>query len=170
MIADLFGRRRRLPAGRRPPLDRHERVTAWAPVDGEGTVVVTDRGLYLPGCDTRLGWHEIHKATWSGRELTVVPAGVVQRRDGYDVVEDRPALSCVLPEARDVPEQVRARVTRSVAYSTHYPTPGVRIVARRVPGVDGVCWAVRHDPGVDPADPAVAAATADLVAVAQSSI
>jgi hypothetical protein len=170
VIVDLFRRRRKLPAERRPPLDRHERVTAWAPVDGGGTVVVTDRGLFLPGRKTRLGWHEIHKATWSGRELTVVPAGVVQRRDGYDVVEDRPALSYVLPEAGDVPDQVRTRVTRSVGYSTHYPTPGVRVVARRVPGVDGVSWAVRYDPGVDSADPAVLAATADLVAVAQSSI
>lgn len=168
MIVRLF-RRRRLPADRMPPLDRDERVVAWAPVDGD-QVVVTDRGLFLPGRDTRLGWHEIHKATWSGRELTVVPAEVVERRDGYEVVADRPAVSYPLTDPGDVPDQVRARVTRSVAYSVRHPTPGVRVVARRVPGVDGVSWAVRYDPGVDPAEPAIAADTEALVATARSSI
>ena len=38
---------------------------------GDGAVVVTTRGLWLPGRD-RLGWHEIHKATWAGPRLTVI--------------------------------------------------------------------------------------------------
>jgi hypothetical protein len=40
------------------------------------------------------------------------------------------------------------------------------VVARRVPGVDGVTWHVRYDPGTDPDDPAVVSATAELVAEA----
>jgi hypothetical protein len=59
-------------------------------------------------------------------------------------------------------------VTRSVAFTAHHPVPGggVRVVARRVAGADGLVWHVRYDDGTDLADPAVAAATAELVAEA----
>jgi len=170
VIRGLFRRRPRLPAGMRPPLGRDERVVAWASLPDDRVVVATNHGLFLPGRDTRLGWHEINKATWSGRELTVVPAAVVEEREGYAVVEDRPAWSGTLLDPGDVPDQVRTRVTRSVAYSAHHGVPGVRIVARRVPGVDGLRWAVRYDPGVDRADPAVVAATDELVAAARSTV
>ena len=78
-------RRRRLPAGARPPLDRDERVLAWAGAPNDAVVVVTNFGLWLPGISgsARLGWHEIHKATWSGRALLVVPARVKEAFDGY---------------------------------------------------------------------------------------
>jgi len=170
VIRELFQRRARLPAGKRPPLGRDERVVAWASLPDDRVVVATNHGLFLPGRDNRLGWHEINKATWSGRELTVVPAAVVEEREGYDVVEDRPAWSDTLLDPGDVPDQVRTRVTRSVAYSAYHRVPGLRVVARRVPGVDGPRWAVRYDPGVDRDDPAVVAATAELVAVAQSTM
>ena len=166
----LFRRRPKLPASKRPPLAPDERVIAWAGLAGEDVVVATNLGLFLPGRDERIGWHEIHKATWSGRELTVVPATVVERREGYEVVADLPAVTYLLMDPGDVPDQVRARVTRSVGYSTHHPGPGVRVVARRVPGVDGLSWAVRYDPGVDIADPAVVAATDELVDLARSSV
>jgi hypothetical protein len=59
-------------------------------------------------------------------------------------------------------------VTRSVAFTAHHPLPsgGVRVVARRVAGRDGLAWHVRYDDGTDVADPAVLAATAELVAEA----
>jgi hypothetical protein len=65
---------------------------------------------------------------------------------------------------------VRDRVSRSVAYTRHHDVPGggVRVVARRVPGVDGVTWHVRFDEGTDAADPAVAEVTAELVAAASA--
>jgi hypothetical protein len=162
----LFGRRPRLPVDRRPPLEPEERVVAWAALDGDEVVVATNRGLFLPGRSGRLGWHEIHKATWVGRALTVTPAELIERREGYDVVADAPPVSFTLLDPGDVPDQVRARVTRSVAYSTHHPLTrgGVRVVARRVPGVDGLSWAVRYDQGVDVHDPGVVEATAELVA------
>lgn len=141
--------RRRLPADRRPPLEPGERVVAWS-----GAVVATTHGLFLPG-RSRLGWHEINKATWAEGVLTVVPSSVVSERDWYDVVADLPAVAVPLPEPGDVPDQVRTRVTRSVGFSTHHAQPGLRVVARRVSGVDGLRWAVRYDPGVD-ADDAVA--------------
>lgn len=164
----LFRRRPTLPPNRQPKLERDERIVAWATFDGDEVVVATNLGLFLPGRE-RLGWHEIHKATWSGRSLTVVPGGIVERREGYDVVEDLPAVSYTLLDPREVPDQVRTRVTRSVAYSMQYPVPGggVRVVARRVPGVDGLLWAVRYDPGTDAE--VAREVTEELVAAAQAA-
>lgn len=141
----------RLPAARRPDLAPDERVVAWSAVSGTDTVVATNRGLWLPG-EPRLGWHLIHKAVWSGRQLTVTPAEVVEQREGYDVVADGPPRTYLLLEPDDLPEQVRARVTGSVAYTRTHPAPDggrVRVVARRVSGVDGLTWAVRAEAGAD---------------------
>jgi hypothetical protein len=165
-LLSLFTRRR-LPAPLRPALDRDERVVAWAST-ADSVVVVTNLGLYLPGVDRRLGWHEIHKATWSGRVLTVVPSREVAGGDGFVEMVDLPPVSVTLLDPDRVPEQVRTRVLRSVAYTNHHPVPGggVRVVARRVPGQDGLSWAVRADPG-SLLDPAVVSA---LVARARSEI
>jgi len=161
--------RRRLPAQRRPPLDPDERVVAWADAGDDQVVVATNLGLWVPGEGARLGWHEIHKAGWSHPRLTVVAAREVAAEDEYSVVEDRPPRTVALVDPGRMPEQVQARVTRSVAYTSHHPLPGgggVRVVARRVPGRDGLRWAVRYDPGTA----AVPAAAAALVAQARASI
>ena len=163
----LFKRKPKLPADRRPALEPDERILAWATVGDDAVVVATNRGLWLPG-HHRLGWHEIHKAVWSGRELEVTPATVVDKRDGYAVVADQPTLSTLLLDPGDLPDQVRTRVTRSVAYTEHHPLPeggGVRVVARRVSGVDGLTWTVRYDPGTPPDE----AAVDDLVAAARAA-
>jgi hypothetical protein len=172
--------RRKPPAKLRPKFDRSERVLAWARTAenhgaaGPGVVVVTTLGLWLPG-RARLGWHQIHKATWAGARLTVVPSvpvgDPVPLTDGtaFTVMADDAPVTAHLTEPGEVPAAVRARVTRSVAFTAHHPLPpggGVRVVARRVPGVDGLAWHVRYDDGTDATDPAVAAATADLVAEA----
>ena len=160
-------RRVGLPAGERPPLAREERVLAWARSDA-GVLVATNLGLWLPAEPPgRLGWPEIHKAAWSGRELVLTAARRVEERSGYAIVEDLPPVPFTLAEPGELPHQVRARVTRSVGYSVHHGLPGgggLRIAARRVPGVDGLRWTVRYDPGVNPDDPLVADATAQLVA------
>lgn len=163
----LFRRKAKLTADRRPALERDERILAWAESTGDGAVVATNRGLWLPGLH-RLGWHEIHKAVWSGRELVVTPAAVMQEHDGYAVVADQPLLSYLLLDPGDVPHQVRARVTRSVAYTEHHRLPdggGVRIVARRVSGVDGLTWTVRYDAGTASDERMVT----DLVAAARAT-
>ena len=163
-------RRWRLPADRRPALEPEERVLDWARVDGTDAVIVaTNRGLWLPGRDHRLGWHEIHKAVWSGTELAITPAAVVEERDRYQVVVDQPVESFRLPDPGDVPHHVRARVTASVAYSLHHRLDpgGVRVVGRRVSGVDGLRWMVRYDPGTDLASPQVRQRTDELVLQAQ---
>lgn len=159
-------RRRKLPAELRPALEPEERVVAWARAGEDGAVVATNRGLFLPGRDGRLGWHEIHKAVWGGRQLAVTPAEVTERREGYLVAADGPPTTVTLLEPGDVPQAVRARVTRSVAVTSHHPVPGggVRVVGRRVPGRDGLTWFVRYDEGTDPRGPGVPEATAALVA------
>lgn len=172
----LFRGRRRLPSDRRPPLAAHERVVAWAAISESDTVVVTNRGVWLPegpGGPVRIRWYEIHKAVWSGRQLTVTAAEVTERRDGYVLVADRPRRSYLLLEPGDVPNQVRVRVTGSVAYTQHHPLPdggGVRVVARRVSGRDGVLWTVRPDPGTAVGSPAVREAVDGLVAQARAAL
>jgi hypothetical protein len=145
---NFLRRRPKLPVTLRPALEPEERVLAWAAVSDEQVVVATNRGLWLPERG-RLGWHEIHKAAWSGRELRVTPAEVAEERPGYSVLIDAPVLSYLLLEPGEVPDQVRARVTRSVAYTMHHAMPvgGVRVVGRRISGRDGLSWAVRYDSG-----------------------
>jgi hypothetical protein len=165
-------RRPKLPADKRPPLEREERVVAWAETPAGDAVVATNRGLFLPGRPARLPWHQIHKAVWSGRELVVTPAGTVEERDGYEVAEDLPGEGHLLLDPRDLPQQVYTRVTRSVAYTVHHPVPGgggVRVVARRVSGMDGLTWTVRYDPGTDRDSAAVRERTAELVAQARAA-
>jgi hypothetical protein len=168
----VFGRRRKPPANVRPALERNERVLAWARTADEpaGAVVVTNLGLWLPGRDGRLGWHQIHKATWAGSRLTVVPSrpvgdGVGDEGSAYTVMADDAAVTVGLADPDDVPATVRDRVTKSVAYTAHHPLPagGIRVVARRIAGINGVAWHVRYDDGTDPADPTVVAVTAELV-------
>jgi hypothetical protein len=164
-------RRPKLAEALRPPIEPEERVLAWAAVSSdEQVVVVTNRGLWLPGRG-RLGWHEIHKAAWSGRELRVTPAEVAEERPGYAVLIDAPVLSYLLLEPGEVPDQVRTRVTRSVGYTTHHPLPvgGVRVVGRRVSGVDGLSWAVRYDSGTPVDLPQVVAVTDELVEQARAA-
>jgi hypothetical protein len=168
---DLFRRAPKLPADAGVALESDERVIAWARTESSAYVVATDRGLRLPDRG-RLDWHEIHKAVWSGRELTVTPAEVVERRDGYDVLADAPPRSVLLLEPREVPQQIRARVTGSVSYTSHHPVEGgggVRVVARKVRGRDGLAWSVRYDPGTETSTPDVVAATGALVAEARAA-
>ncbi|MFC8847321.1 MULTISPECIES: hypothetical protein [unclassified Micromonospora] len=171
----LFSRKPKLPPAARPPLADAERVLAWA-ADGDagaggGVLVASNLGLWLPGRDARLGWHDVLKAGWSGRELTVTPAERVAERAGYAVVADGPVETYLLLDPGELPHQVRARVTRSVAYTQHHPVPGGagRLAARRVSGVDGLTWTVRYDPGTPADDEPVVAETDRLVAAARAA-
>ncbi|GAA1886712.1 hypothetical protein [Asanoa iriomotensis] len=165
---DLFRRKVKLPADAGVALDPDERVIAWSRTQAGPYVVATDRGLRLPHHD-RLDWHRIHKAVWSGRELTVTPAEVVEEREGYEVLADAPSVGVLLVDPREVPQQVRARVTGSVSYTSHHPVDGggVRVVARKVRGRDGLAWSVRYDPGTETSTPDVVEATSELVADAR---
>jgi hypothetical protein len=163
-------RRPKLPAALRPALDHDERVLAWAAVSDDQVLVATNRGLWLPDRG-RLGWHEIHKAAWSGRELRITPAEVAERRDGYTVQVDGPVLGYLLLDPGELPDQVRTRVTRSVAYTSHYPLQpgGVRVVGRRISGADGLSWAVRYDTGTPVDVEEVVLVTDELVGAARDA-
>ena len=161
----LLGRRRP-PAEALAPLDRHERVASWASTVDGGAVVATPLGLWLPaaGGDAaeRLPWHLIDKATWRDGTLTVTAAA----DSGSGVLTEQPPRAVRLAQPRDLPQTVRVRVLRAIAFSRHYPLPsggGVRVVGRRVPGRDGLSWQLVFDPGVDRDDPAVRAHAAVLV-------
>jgi len=168
----VWFRKPKLPVSKTPQLENGERVVAWTP-QGPDAVVVTNRGLFIPG-RSRMRWHEIHKAIWRDGTLTLVPAAMdVAHGDGYSVVEDLPAVSVALALPGEVPKRVRERVTGSVAYTSHYPLPtggAARVVARRVSGRNGLSWSVRFEGGVDHDDPVVREVTADLVAAAKASI
>jgi hypothetical protein len=165
-------RKPKLAADRRPVLEPDERILAWADTPGEHVLVATNRGLWLPE-RPRLGWHEINKAAWSGRELRITPGAVAEQYDGWAVLVDEPVLSYLLLEPGDIPENVRARVTRSVAYTSHHPLPGagrgVRIVARRVSGVDGLSWTARFDTNTAVDEPDAVEVVGGLVGQARES-
>lgn len=162
----ILPRRSRLPAHLKPPLEKDERVLAWARVTDHAAVVATNLGLFLPGRGERLGWHEIHKASWTGQQLVITPAVLVEQRESYAVMADAPALTLTLPEPGKLPQVVRTRVTNSVSFTSHQAVPGggVRVVARRVPGANGLRWTVRYDEGTQADAVGVRDATDQLVA------
>jgi len=153
----------------RPPaealvgLDPGERVTAWGTTTSGAAVVATARGLWVgePPSRRRLRWEEIHKATWDEGLLVITPGIEVEP----GVVADAAPVRIRLAEPRNLPAEVRIRVTRSVASSSRHALPGggVTIVARRVPGVDGLTWVLRFDEGTDRADPEVRQRAAELL-------
>lgn len=166
----ILRRRPKLPAALKPALESEERVLTWAPIADDRALVATNFGLWLPE-GRRLGWHEIHKAAWSGRELRITPAEVAEDRDGYLVLVDGPVVGFLLLEPGELPDQVRTRVTKSVAYTSHHPlnAGGVRVVGRRVPGKNGLSWTVRYDSGTPVKLPAVVELTGELVSTAQGA-
>jgi hypothetical protein len=166
-LLDRF-RRERPPAAALALLEPGERVTAWGRTAEDEVIITTPLGLWAPSADgmVRLGWHEIHKARWDSGVLTLVPG--VEAEAG--VREDAPPRRYLLAEPGNLPAEIRTRVTRSVAFTAHHPlqSGGVRIVARRVPGRDGLDWVVRYDPGTvrGPEDERV---VAELIAAAQAA-
>jgi hypothetical protein len=167
---NILRRRPKLPAALKPVLESEERVLTWAPVDQGKALVATNLGLWLPD-GRRLGWHEIHKAAWSGRELRITPAEVAEERAGYLVLVDGPVLDFLLLEPGELPDQVRARVTKSVAHTSHHQLTagGLRVVGRRVPGRNGLTWSVRYDSDTPVHLDAVIELTDELVLAAQKA-
>ncbi len=167
LLTRVFGKDKP-PAEALAGLPPDERVTSWA-VAGPGEVLVaTPLGLWL-GADEerhRISWDAIHKATWADGVMTILPGVEVEP----GVVADDEPVRVTLAEPRDLPVEVRTRVTRSVAHSSHHTLPGggVRIVARRVPGVDGLTWVLRFDDGTDRADPEVRQLAAEFLEAARS--
>jgi len=170
----LFGKREKPPPEAVARLDPDERVVSWAPAPG-GAVVATPLGLWLPGVPDRLPWHLIDKVIWRSNTLTLIPAV----DSGGGVLVEQPPRSVRLEQPRDIPQNVRARIEKAIAFTRHHPLPGaegggvrrgVRVVGRRVPGQDGVSWQLVFDPGVDRDDPAVRAAASAFVDQARAEL
>jgi len=143
----LPSRRGRPPAEAVASLDRDERVVSWASVAGGGAVVATPRGLWWPepGRQRLIGWQHVDKATWRDGVLSVIEADVVDDL----LLVDKPEVSVALEEPRDLPPTVRRRVESTVVQSELAPVPGgvARLVARRIPGRDGLTWWARLEHG-----------------------
>lgn len=138
-------RRERPPAAVSDLLDPDERAVAWSVgVDAE-LVVATTFGLWLPG-PVRVSWHLITHVTWSGTTLTVTTATEIEP----GILEEQSPHRVRLTEPRDLPETVEKRFYSSRAHSVRHTLSGgggVIVVARRVPGRDGVtCYAVCDKP------------------------
>jgi hypothetical protein len=138
----LLRRRDTPPDALRALLGDEERVVSWADTDDGSAVAATQRGLWWPeAAGHRLvGWQHIDKAIWRDGQLIVTEADVVDDL----LLVDRAPVAARLAVPRDLPPIVRARVEANVVRSelVAIATGQVRIVARRVPGRDGlVCWA-----------------------------
>lgn len=128
-------------------LDADDRVVAWATVAGERYVVASVRGLWWPvaGDDPaamrRIPWELVDKAVWRDGVLVVVEADILDDL----ILVDRSPTALPLLEPGEVPAQVKRRVDASVLRSEIVPVVGgqARIVARRVPGRDGLVWWAR---------------------------
>ncbi len=168
-------RRERPPADVVRLLDPDERVTAWADLAGGGVAVATPLGLWLPssGDHVRVRWHLIDKATWNPPRLALTVATEGEPVGGAAVLVEQPTRPLTLTAARNLPKEVRDRVTRSVRHSAHHPLAprgGVWVVARRVAGRDGLVWQVRFDPGTDAGDPLLREQVTRLVAAARQAL
>ena len=140
---------------RSPHVRRLGRLTA--------AVVATSSALHLP--ERAVPWTEVAKVTWTPPVLTV--------RGVADVEDTGPAYRLELAEDDGLAEVVRARVTSSVAWSDVRrlePAGKVRIVGRRVPGMDALLWQVVWLEGTDPADPRLRAQADAHVAALRGSL
>lgn len=146
LLERLRARRGEPPPGALPPLEREEYVVAWA-LSPLGVVAATTYGLWWPGQEgpRRIGWHLIDKAAWQDGVLSVTEAETI---DDLLIVDRRP-LRVALSEPRDLPPAIRKRVEASIVHNEQVAIGGgtARIVARHVPGHDGVQWRARLSAG-----------------------
>lgn len=160
----LFSRRRVPDVVRAVPLEPGERRVGWALTDRGEPVVVSDRGLHAPG-EPRLDWPDVERAVWKRPLLTVL--GMHERQGAGRTI------SLTLADEGDLPDVVRARVSASVAWSSHaglHPAGGVRVVGRRRPGRDDLEWQLSYDPDTDLSDPGVRLQAEQLLAHARQTI
>lgn len=154
------------PASALARLDRDERVVAWgSAADGEA-VVATPLGLWLPGVE-RLPWHLITHVAWSGTTLTVTSAVEVEP----SVLQNEPPRSVRLVSPQTLPETVEQRFYSSRSHTSRHRLSGgsgVIVVARRVPGQDGLTWYAVYDSPEARLDPAARAEVGRLLSETRS--
>jgi hypothetical protein len=140
-----------------------ERRLAWGLSDDGTPLVATPTSLYAG--ELALPWTSVAKVAWQPPLLTL--------REVAPVEETGPLHRFALAEDHGLAEVVRAQVTSSVAWSDVRrlePRGKVRVVGRRVPGVDALLWQVVWLDGTDPSDAALAAQADAHVAALRGSL
>lgn len=154
--------RRKLPDAVRAVV-LEERRLAWGLTDAGTPVLATPTSL-LAG-SLLLPWTQVAKVAWAPPVLTV--------REVAEVEDAGPVHRFVLAEDDGLAEVVRAQVTSSVAWSDVrrlQPAGKVRVVGRRVPGVDALLWQLVWLEGTDPADPRLREQADALVAALRGTL
>ena len=166
--------------GRRPDVPRDvlqeavlpdERVlAATRAVDGTWLVATRERlaARRPDGTVVRLRWEEVQRAEWDRDSATLTVQAV---RDYGEPVD---ASAYEVEELGPLLALVRERVDASVVLQRRVPVVGKRgftLVARRAPtGAGGLTWAFEFDPGIDPDDAVVGAATDLALSEAKESL
>jgi hypothetical protein len=143
-----------------------ERRVAWALTPEGAPVVASGSALHLPG-GTVLGWDTIERALWDKPTLRLIELTESEGSGG------RHEVTLDLEHDTELPEVVRARVSASVAWSSHVrlkPAGGVRIVGRRRPGMEVLDWQLVFDRGTDPHDPDLRAQAEEHLTAARRTI
>ena len=148
------------------PLQKGEKVLAWATAEDGRTIAGTRDALYLG--DLRLPWQEVEAADWD-RDTSVLRVSEVgtwgEQRAEHEVILDDP---------RSLLQLVRERITASVVLVRHTSVQGrrgVRVVARRaLSGDTSLRWFYEYDEGIDPDDPVVRLAAESALAPARAEV
>lgn len=160
-------KRRRVPAAvTAVGLAPDERRVAWALTTDGDPVVVTDLGVRLPGRDL-LGWAELERASFQRPLLVLTELAQVEGTGAQH------AVSLDLTDETDLPQVLRARLSASIAWSSHErlsPAGGVRVVGRRQRGQDALDWQLVFDAGTDPDDPQLRAQAEQHLLAARRTI
>lgn len=154
----------------RADLRRGEKVLARARAT-DGTWVLGTRRLLVivPAEDGthRIPWEQVEDAAWDKEtsRLAVTEIGAYgEQRPAYSFDMDDPALLLQL---------VRERVMASIVLQRRVPlrgSHGLTVIGRRSPATGPAAWMVAYDPGLDPADPEVAAAAERALAAARAEV
>ena len=143
-----------------------ERRVAWATTPDGRPVVASSSALHLPD-GTTLAWDAIERAHWEKPTLQLIE---LTEREGSG---RRHEVELDLARDTDLPQEVRARISASVAWSSHVklrPAGGVRIVGRRRVGLEVLDWQLVFDRGTDPQDPVLRAQAEEHLAAARRTI
>ncbi len=152
---------------RRPdlPVGPGERLLAWAETTDGVVIGGTRDAFYAP---ERVPWEQVEAADWD-RDTTTLRLsevgswGSARPEHLYDVAEPGRLV-----------QLIRERVTASVVYQRHVPIDGrrgLRVIARRAPGVAGdISWVYEYDEGVDPDDPFVRLAAGQALSAARDEV
>jgi len=144
LLRRLFSGRPPVPSSAKAHLEAGERELAWGQAVTGQVLVATPRGLHIVGerAHRLVPWHEISKATWAERKLTVIEARPLE---GNEIGDERP-WQLEFDEPGGIPVVLRQRVESSVVVTVHRKLGGgVRLIGRKVPGQDGLLWQWRLD-------------------------